>query len=433
MTPQATFLILAPVAQGRMEDLLALLSGMVLKPGWADPDNALVPFARFDTLHVARFFLLDVETWRDIEAYGVTPRPYPVQLACVGDIDGDRDQFLKQLVDTAKDGLRQIFLHCDGFDAQTDLLDWMRGHNVVEAANYVNTRGRTVRRIRQEAALAAALKPELERLVDRHGAADAFDLHDRLAAFILKERKAGRVHLTPPEPTPPGRRIADLAEMVGVPLGLLLISPLLVLAAPFLLLYLRRLESRDPEILPRPADDTISALGTFEDHDVTNPFSAVGDLKPGPFRRTAATVFLYLLNYAAKYIYGRGYLTRVQTIHFARWVFLDDNRRVLFCSNYDGALESYMDDFVNKVAWGLNLVFSNGVGYPSTRFLIKDGAEQEGKFKRYLRNRQQATQVWYKAYPGLTARDLSRHSEIRAGLEKRPNGALALRNWLAKI
>jgi hypothetical protein len=35
---------------------------------------------------------------------------------------------------------------------------------------------------------------------------------------------------------------------------------------------------------------------------------------------------------------------------------------MLFASNYDGSLESYMDDFINKVAWGLNLVFSNGVG-----------------------------------------------------------------------
>ncbi len=123
----------------------------------------------------------------------------------------------------------------------------------------------------------------------------------------------------------------------------------------------------------------------------------------------------------------------MQTIHFARWVFVDGKRRVMFCSNYDGALESYMDDFVNKVAWGLNLVFSNGVGYTSTRFLIKGGAEQEAKFKRYLRNRQLPTQVWYKAYPGLTARDLARHSEIRKGLESRPGGAKALRNWLSKI
>ena len=92
-----------------------------------------------------------------------------------------------------------------------------------------------------------------------------------------------------------------------------------------------------------------------------------------------------------------------------------------------------MDDFINKVAWGLNLVFSNGVGYPSTDFLIKRGAEQETKFKRYLRNRQVPTDVWYKAYPGLTAFDLAENGHVRRGLEKRPDGARALRNWLAKL
>jgi hypothetical protein len=92
-----------------------------------------------------------------------------------------------------------------------------------------------------------------------------------------------------------------------------------------------------------------------------------------------------------------------------------------------------MDDFINKVAWGLNLVFSNGVGYPSTSFLIKGGAEQEAKFKRYLRNRQQPTDVWYKAYPGLTAYDLARNRLVRKGLETRRLGERASREWLGRL
>ena len=64
----------------------------------------------------------------------------------------------------------------------------------------------------------------------------------------------------------------------------------------------------------------------------------------------------------------------MQTIHFARWVFLDDKTRVLFASNYDGSHQSYMDDFINKVGWGLNLVFSNGVGWPRTDWLIAAAA-----------------------------------------------------------
>lgn len=433
MTPQTTFLILAPVAEGRIEALRALLSGMNLKPGYADPENDLVPFGRFDRLHVARFFIVELDTWRDIEAHGVEARPYPPQLAFLGDIDGDRESFLAELAERAGEGLRRIFSQCEGFAPGDDLLAWMTAHNVPEAANYVNMRGRTVRQVHEEAALKRVLSDRLARLVEEHGTEDAERLHAELGAHVREEVRAGRLSLTPEAPTPPGRAALDLIEKIGVPLVLLLVSPVVILAAPFLLAHLRRLERSDPEVLPRPDDARIAYLGTFEDHDVTNPFSAVGDLKPGRFRRYAAAFFLYLLNYSARHIFGRGYLTRVQTIHFARWVFLDDKRRMMFCSNYDGALESYMDDFINKVAWGLNLVFSNGVGYPSTRFLLKNGAEQETKFKRFLRNRQQPTDVWYKAYPGLTAFDLAENGRIRAGLERRPAGEPALRHWLDRL
>lgn len=433
MIQQDTFFILAPVADGQKEALLSLLEAMTEKPGLADPANKLVPFGQFAQLHFARFFLVEANTWQDIEAYGIPPHPYPLHLAFVGDVDGSRQAFLKDLVTHCARGLGEIFSQCEGVHQGTDLLSWMETHNVTEAANYVNMRGRTVRQVQEEAALADALRGELGRLNEAGGTVDVFGVHKSLVEFVDRQKANGTLRLTPSTRMGLGQRLREWVDLISLPVFLIILSPILVLSAPFFLLLLRMRERADPEILPRPDDERISDLGRYEDHDVTNPFSAFGDVKPGLFRRFITTAALYLLNYSARHIYGRGYLTRVQTIHFARWVFVDDKRRVMFCSNYDGALESYMDDFVNKVAWGLNLVFSNGVGYPATRFLIKGGAEQEAKFKRYLRNRQLTTQVWYKAYRGLTARDLARHGEIRAGLETRPNGAKALRNWLAKI
>ncbi len=106
----------------------------------------------------------------------------------------------------------------------------------------------------------------------------------------------------------------------------------------------------------------------------------------------------------------------MKTIHFARWVFLDDRRRLIFASNYDGSLESYNDDFVDKVWWGLNPVFSNGVGYPRTSWLFFGGAKQEQQFKDYLRNHQAPTQVWFSAYPDLTALNIENNARLRAGL-----------------
>ena len=158
----------------------------------------------------------------------------------------------------------------------------------------------------------------------------------------------------------------------------------------------------------------------------------MGTLKPGLFRRSTITFILWLLDYTARHIYNRGRLTRVSTIHFARWVFLDQKQRLFFASNYDGSLDSYMDDFINKVAFGLNVVFSNGVGYPRSDWLVLGGAKNEQKFKYFIRRHELATEVWYTAHPGLTAADLERNTRIRQGLEASLSDEEA-REWLALL
>src|SRR5256885_16539281 len=119
------------------------------------------------------------------------------------------------------------------------------------------------------------------------------------------------------------------------------------------------------------------------------------------------------LRHSTRHIYNHGSLTGGTTIHVARWIYLDDKRRLVFASSYDGSLESYMDDFIDKVAWGLNARFSNGVGYPRTNWLVLDGAKDELAFKHYIRSHQLVTQVWYQAYPALTALNIENNARIR--------------------
>jgi hypothetical protein len=102
---------------------------------------------------------------------------------------------------------------------------------------------------------------------------------------------------------------------------------------------------------------------------------------------------------------------------------------VFFGSNYDGSLESYMDDFINKVSFGLNLVFSNGLGYPAARWLVLDGAHDEQRFKAYLRRHQLPTEVWYNGHAGLTAHQLERNMRLRQGLEAPSLSRQALADW----
>ncbi len=428
MTPQSEFLVLAPVRPEALKPLRALLASMNAKPGHADPANRLVPFGAFPTLHVARFVVLDDETLGDNAAFGVKPFDAPVYLAFLGDCDGPAATFLDDLVRAAGKGLTHIFSHCEGFPAETDVRVWMQARLVPSQAYYVNWVGRTVLQVKEEQALHATLAAALGG-AQADGLTNPAELQTCLRAHV----EANGSKLTPPAPTPLPwllRHIADL--MLGV-LILIVAAPLLLIASPVLLWILRRHETRDPEIT-RPADpDRVNAISAMEDHDVTNPFSAIGTIKPGLFRIALVRASLWLLNFGARQIYKRGRLARVGTIHFARWVVIEDGRRVFFVSNYDGSLESYMDDFINKAAFGLNLVFSNGVGYPTTNWLLADGAQREQRFKAFLRRSQQPTDVWYKAYPGLTAFDLARNSEIRRGLESDAMSDDNLRRWLAKI
>lgn len=433
MTPQASFLIVAPVAAQREAALRALLDSMNAAPGRADPQNALVPFGQFDTLHFARFLLLEDRTSGDVAAYGITPRTYPLCLAFLGDLDGDPQALLAELARRAGDGLRAIFSCCEEFSRDVDLARWMRDRNVRAATSYVNWIGRTVRQVREEAALRDAIETYLDRHADALRALSPAAVHSDLRRFVTAETNAGRLVLTPPAATPVGWRIRNALHLVGVPLLLLILSPLLVIAGAVLLIRIRMLEAGDAELCARVDRAYAQKLAALEDHDVSNAFSAMGSLKPGRVRRWTASFVLWAVDYTTRHLYARGRLARVQTIHFARWVMLNDRARLLFCSNYDGSLEGYMDDFINKVGFGLNLVFSNGVGYPRTRWLVAGGAKDEQKFKAFLRRHQMPTQVWYDAHSGLTAYDLARSARIRAGLERPSMSEEEARAWIALL
>ena len=433
MTPQSNFMVLAPIQPERENELRRLLASMNDAPGRVNPNNALVPFAIFEMLHFARLLILDDKTSGDARVYGLPPRKFPLYLAFLGDMDGEEEGFLEDLARRASTGLRAIFSCCEGVTTDTDLVEWMKRHRSPSIANYVNCRGRTVRQVREEAALLHVLEAHLAANTHEFHGLPPREIHEKLGRFIDAEKSAGRLVLSDEEPAPLGWSIRKALHLIGVPLLVLLASPLLIVAAPFYLFFLRQQEKSDPELCP-PVDQAYSdELALSEDHDVTNPFSAMGSLKPGLVRLLTTSGVLGTVNYAAHHFVRAGRLGRIRTIHFARWVFLDDKKRMVFFSNYDGSVESYMDDFINKTGFGLNASFSNGIGYPRTNWLVMDGCADERKYKEFLRRHTLPTQVWYKAYPGLTAIDLERNTRIRLGLELASISEKEAREWVSLL
>lgn len=449
MTPQSSFMIVAPIQQNRVGAMRELLASMNSGPGIADPDNSLVPFGRFDNLHFARFVVLDDLTIGDAdEFYGIERPDPPIYLAFLGDIDGSYDAFIDRLVEVASRGLRQIFSLCEGFSKDTDLRAWVVSHETPSSASYCNWGGRTVKQVKEEERLRLALRAFIDsspELAD----SPASVLHQSLHRFVQEEKKAGR--LTPPDPTPLAwqlRHIWDWAKLalavailLGVIVGVIwliihvivgaiqgvdwtairvsvLILAITIIVLAILAWLLRSHENSDPEFAPLADSQLRMSLDALEDYDVTNQFSAMGSFKPGWLRSLIVRLALFVINTTANTLYTQGRLTRIHTIHFARWVFLDNRARMYFASNYDGSLESYNEDFINKVSIGLNLIFGNGIGYPRTAWLISKGAKDEQPFKYYLRRHELPTDVWFNAHPGLTASDMQRNSIVRLAVEK---------------
>ncbi|AUH64206.1 hypothetical protein CX676_08595 [Paracoccus zhejiangensis] len=109
-------------------------------------------------------------------------------------------------------------------------------------------------------------------------------------------------------------------------------------------------------------------------------------------------------------------LLGLSIIHFARWVIIRPkdwpdlgqgkqnlkNDYVLFCSNFNGTWDQYIDAFSDGIPKGLNLFWYSATKYPQS-IPITD-------FKRYITYNQINTDFYYNATPGSAQRD------VKAGL-----------------
>ena len=424
MSHQVAVTIVADVRAGQAEHLDRLLASM----GDGLANGSVVDLDALPDVHFARFVLL--EETRDLR-----DRPIPALLVYMSDVDVPRDRHLGDLVDAASDGLDQLYGHCEAYPrpasrTRTTRLAYLQAHVVKRQARYFNTTGRSVRQVRQE----AELYDRIEELVESRQ--DDTDRDPQSVRKAVQDVIARDVSLRWARQSAPGLglafRVKEALHFVAGVLVILLLSPLLLLVAPIflLLLWLHERSDRAPHL---PASlEQVEERADLEDLAAHNPFTAVGFVKPGLFRRLMIQTLLVAIDFAARHVFNHGNLAGVKTIHSARWVALNEWRRVIFASNYDGSRESYMDDFVDKIAWGLNVSFGSGYGFPNTRWLFFGGAKDEQAFKDFLRRHLVATRVWYSAYPRLTNANIENNARIRAGLqgEAEPDDA---RVWVQRL
>src|SRR5262245_55254159 len=162
---------------------------------------------------------------------------------------------------------------------------------------------------------------------------------------------------------------------------------------------LRELTSDASETPPPPIESAGrvgSRLGKVSELTIIVP------LAPGGARRLRA--FLKLLN---------GNLKRggdlVGTLHDMRFVFLDNDTKLLFATSYDGEWDAYIDDFVTQIPDYLDIIDSAWDGWPGIR---SPGA------KDYLAKHQITAEGWYVAHPDLTVAETHRLKRIGKAVDE---------------
>ena len=354
-----------------------------------------------------------------------------------------RFEHLKLLCQTVLEPLASVFQHCSGFASDggaEQLLASLAQLQTQSSAAYQGHIDRDLKRIRLEQHLRDVLLDFFAQVpkAPPRELYHAARRHVRLQCG--SDPQLAGLDLNLPAPAAPDAALRSQGLKAGISAWLENLSSDTVAFVLSQLWNIRRWQEQDPEYQQRARQEawsdverrTFLEIAETEDHALQNALTHVVPLKGRD--RLALLLFShgYIDTMARKHFNEIGQLGGIPTIHFAKWLLIDDNTRLVFFSNYDSSWESYLGDFVDRAAIGLNLAWTLTAEYPRTRYLTRLGASDEERFKAWSRAYQRPTQVFYTAYPELGIAALNNNTWIRRGLHH-PPGAAELRAWFRRL
>jgi hypothetical protein len=386
--------------------------------------NALVPFRSLKRVHFASLVLHQSPT-------------YGAYLIFENNFDGVLDDYLPDLYSQAANGLHQIYRCCQDYSTgasdQQGMMNYLRAHVVLPNAYHIGNTGRDAARILQEKALRTALEQQCDRLVQNSQATSEPAVLADLQNFVRSDPQWSWIPGVGPRETF-AQKLSAWFKLIAVAVLLVVLLPAAVILILLWALVLRYKESTDSVQTEAADPDNLQKLLDTENRtrSVQNHMSSITIVKPGWLRRTTLRAVLWAVNLQARALATHGTLSGIPSIHFAHWSMIDNGRRLLFLSNFDGSWENYLDDFIDKASAGLTGVWSNTLNFPRTYFLIFGGATDGPRFKAVARDSQIVTNVWYSAYWDLTVQGVDNNSSIREDLLK-PLDATAASAFLRRL
>jgi hypothetical protein len=100
---------------------------------------------------------------------------------------------------------------------------------------------------------------------------------------------------------------------------------------------------------------------------------------------------------------------RVGTVHDMRFVFLDNDTKLLFATAYDGDWDIYIEDFVAKIPNEMDVLFSCFEGWPGIH---------NPTVKDFIAKHQVPAEGWYVAHPDLTVAETARVKRVNKAVEE---------------
>jgi hypothetical protein len=404
-----------------------------------------IDFCRSRNIHFARFAILD----------DPDRGPNRKRLLFSSNYDGDLDAHLAELVEITTD-MSAIWGHCEAYNGVDRFADFIRAHAHAPDAFYIAFRDETVQSIRR----GIAIRRGLRQLVDAapglmaEVAATTGETPWIRAAPRLAEAATRRIVEVLAQVARAAPVVVDaLQALARWGVANVLEGTMKITASlgryPFFRFfnwitrnslppqksaYSSVAVDNCPPWMPLAPGDEIPSVSaavarsfqgretqaavarslqgpeTFREDVITqNQLTLVTVVEREQVRRVRAV--MAAIDSFAKRLAPPGSLIGISTIHFVRWLLIDDGRRLVMLSDYDGSWESYIDEFAEMILSGLDAIWNTSLGFPP------DGARDLPAFKRFLRSHQVPAEIFFSAYPDETVLNIVNNLTLAHALD----------------